>query len=59
MFKAFIESMEIYEIWPRRLYMSKLIEAACEDGSPFQKLCLMMIFGIVGEDMSQFNTVSQ
>ncbi|EFA02251.1 lipase 1 [Tribolium castaneum] len=55
---SLVESMNIYEIWPRRFHISRLVEAACEDGSPFQKLCLMLIFSVVGEDPTQLNTTT-
>jgi lysosomal acid lipase/cholesteryl ester hydrolase len=56
-FKQFIESMDIHEVLPRREYASKLVKMACEDGSPLQKLCLMTIFSIVGDDFGELDTV--
>jgi hypothetical protein len=56
-FKQFIESMDIHEVLPRREYASKLVKMACEDGSPLQKLCLMTIFSIVGDDIGELDTV--
>ncbi|CAH1369976.1 lipase 3-like [Tenebrio molitor] len=54
----FIESMDIHEVLPRREYASKLVKMACEDGSPLQKLCLMTIFSIVGDDFGELDTTT-
>ncbi|XP_045479798.1 lipase 1-like isoform X2 [Harmonia axyridis] len=50
-----VQSKNIHEVFPRRKYFSRFIEYFCQDGTYFQKLCLMFIFNFVGEDYEQFN----
>lgn len=47
----------IYELMPRRAYISKITEFVCGKESPTQQFCLSSIFSIVGEDFSELNTV--
>ncbi|XP_044748899.1 lipase 1-like [Coccinella septempunctata] len=50
-----VQSRNIHEVFPRRKYFSRLIEYLCQDGTYFQKLCLMFILNFVGVDYDQFN----
>lgn len=52
-----VESKNIHEVFPRRKYFSRLIEYFCQDGTYFQKICLMFILNFVGVDYDQFNAV--
>lgn len=58
MFQNSLKTRNITEIFPRRELTADIMKMACRDRSPFQALCLTVIFLFVGAQNDQFNTVS-
>lgn len=47
----------IYNIFPRRSGFTKMLQILCSDGTPFQSICINLVFATVGTDYEQLNTV--